>query len=105
MNGIQNGMMCRMRVTEMIELTEIKELINNSGITLTSVERVQNWNLYQRYQLLKMTVAQAVDKYRPGTMVERRLFHGTKKEYTDSICREGFNRDYSRKSHGMSYRH
>lgn len=101
MDGIESGMTHRMKVIDATELVEIYNLIKSSEIAVSFVERVQNWNLYQRYQLMKINVTQIVAKHRPGTVVEKRLFHGTKREFTDSICREGFNRDYSRKSHGM----
>ncbi|EDV22981.1 uncharacterized protein TRIADDRAFT_58758 [Trichoplax adhaerens] len=101
-NEIQDGRKNRVEITTAIELAEIYSLLGNSNIEVTQVERVQNWNLYQRYQLMKMDVAKIVDEYQPGTIVERQLFHGTQLNFIDRICQAGFNRDYSGKSNGAA---
>ena len=44
---------------------------------------------------MKAEVATAVKRYEPNTQVERRLFHGTDISKLTSICKSGFDRDYS----------
>ena len=49
---------------------------------------------------MKAEVTEAVKKYMPSAQVERRLFHGTKSNNLKSICKSGFNRDYSGQASG-----
>ncbi|EDV22821.1 uncharacterized protein TRIADDRAFT_28402, partial [Trichoplax adhaerens] len=69
---------------------------------IRKLQRIQNWNLYRRYHLMKADVARAVKKYKPEAQVERRLFHGTKGINLPSIGKNGFDRDFSGKSAGSA---
>ena len=55
------------------------------------IERVENRNLYQMYQFNKMCVKHS---NKPGTCIERQLWHGTTVEAVENICLYGFNRGY-----------
>ena len=49
---------------------------------------------------MKAEVTQAVRKYMPTAQVERTLFHGTAESKLRTICKKGFDRDYSGTSAG-----
>ncbi|EDV22826.1 uncharacterized protein TRIADDRAFT_58773 [Trichoplax adhaerens] len=89
-------------VRNQAEIQEISELVRAKGIDLIKLQRIQNRNLYRRYQLQKAEVTQDVQQYQPGTVIERRLFHRTNENNVNSICKSGFDRDYSGKSHGSA---
>ncbi|CAH1268221.1 PARP14 [Branchiostoma lanceolatum] len=59
--------------------------------TVVSIERVQNPTLWTQYCAQRQKIAQL----NPRRKVERELWHGTKKEVTDAISHNGFNRSYS----------
>ena len=63
-------------------------------LTISRAQRIQNWNLYRRYQIMKAEVTAAVKRYEPNTQVERRLFHSTDINKLTSICKSGLDRDY-----------
>ena len=65
------------------------------NLSITKVQRIQNWNLYRRYAIMKAEVTEAVNKYMPSAKVEQCLFHGTNKNRLAAICKKGFDRDYS----------
>ena len=89
-------------VTDRQELKKIKRMPELSGFTVNKVRRIQNWNLYRRYQIMKAEVIAAVQKYMPTATVERQLFHGTSSSKLTAICKSGFDRDYSGTAAGMS---
>ena len=64
------------------------------GVTITSIERIQNPWLYQTYILTK----EKVDKNNGGKN-ERRLFHATTFERVKFINSQGFKRNQNRE-HG-----
>lgn len=82
------------------EFEEISKLIAGCGKQLIKLQRVQNRYLYQRYQVRKAEISETVKKYKPKAIIERRLFHGSSQANINSICKSGFDRDYSGKSHG-----
>ena len=92
---IVDGYYSLVDVTNQQEIDEIKNIPELNGLTISKLQRIQNWNLYRRYQIRKAEVTAAVKKYQPNTQVERRLFHGTAKNNVASICKSGFDRDYS----------
>ncbi|XP_019624394.1 PREDICTED: uncharacterized protein LOC109470056 isoform X2 [Branchiostoma belcheri] len=59
--------------------------------TVVSIERVQNPTLWRHYCAQRQKVAQI----NPRRAVEQELWHGTKKEVTEVITHNGFNRSYS----------
>ncbi|KAI8486738.1 positive regulation of interleukin-4-mediated signaling pathway [Branchiostoma belcheri] len=59
--------------------------------TIVSIERVQNPTLWRHYCAQRQKVAQI----NPRRTVEQELWHGTKKEVTEVITHNGFNRSYS----------
>ena len=67
---------------------------------IVSLKRIQNWYLYQGYQIQKRRVTKVVDKYAYGTQVESHLFHATNDVCAMSISKDGFNRDYIGNNHG-----
>ena len=77
------------------EINEISNIPELEGLAIKKLQRIQNWNLYRRYQIMKAEVTHAVKKYAPNTIVERRLFHGTSSSKINAICKSGFDRDYS----------
>lgn len=77
------------------EIDEIKNIPQLNGLTIKKVQRIQNSNLYRRYQIRKVEVTKAIKKYMPKAQVERRLFHGTASSKLDAICKNGFDRDFS----------
>ena len=99
---MKNGPTRIVDVTNEAEWQEIDNFARSDGIQLTKLQRVQNWNLYYRYQLRKKEVAAATESYRPVVDAERRLYHGTEIEKIASICRAGFDRDYSGTAHGKA---
>ncbi|EDV20326.1 uncharacterized protein TRIADDRAFT_61289 [Trichoplax adhaerens] len=99
-DGITDGYYRTFDVTNPKERNEISLLLGNHQIL--RLTRIQNWNLYRRYQIMKKEVESTVQKYQPGTQVERKLFHGTTTANTDIICRKGFDRDFSGKSRGSA---
>lgn len=99
---MKNGPTRIVDVTNEAELREITDLARLDGIQFTKLQRVQNWNLYYRYQLRKKEVTAVIERYQPGIDTERRLFHGTESQKVGSICRVGFDRDYSGTSHGKA---
>ena len=66
-----------------------------SGKTIVKIERVQNYQLYAQYATKKRLMDQATP---PGTINERRLYHGCGPESVKTICQSGFNRSYSGKN-------
>ncbi|EDV22817.1 uncharacterized protein TRIADDRAFT_58763 [Trichoplax adhaerens] len=90
-------------VTNQEEINEISSIPELGGIRVNRLQRVENWNLYRRYQIMKADVTAAVQKYKPGTQVERRLFHGTDSSKVAGICKNGFDRDYSGTAAGSAY--
>lgn len=89
-----------MNVKSQVEINKIKNILLFSQLNVTKFQRVQNWNLYRRYQIKKAEVTEAVKKYMPKAQVERYLFHGTAKSKLNAICKSGFDRDYSGTSAG-----
>ena len=77
------------------EIDEISNIPELEGLAIKKLQRIQNWNLYRRYQIMKAEVTEAVKKYAPNTKIESRLFHGTNSNKLNTICRKGFDRDYS----------
>ena len=84
-----------MDVQNQHEINEISNIPELGNLTIKKLQRIQNWNLYRRYQIMKAEVTQAVNKYAPNAIVERRLFHGTASSKINAICKSGFDRDYS----------
>lgn len=82
------------------EICRIAQLTGLQFKDITSLKRIQNWRLYQRYQIQKRRVTELVDKYDYGAEVERQLFHATNDNSAKSIIKDGFNRDYAGNSHG-----
>ncbi|EDV20324.1 uncharacterized protein TRIADDRAFT_61287 [Trichoplax adhaerens] len=99
---IKDGYYCTVGVTNQEEKNQISKLLEGTGIQIRKLTRIQNWNLYRRYQIMKKDVERTVRRYQPGTQVERSLFHGTAKTNVESICKGGFDRDYSGKSYGSA---
>ncbi|XP_040288065.1 protein mono-ADP-ribosyltransferase PARP10 [Bufo bufo] len=58
------------------------------------VQKVQNTLLYNQYQLKK----QSMLAQRPGTLIERTLYHGTTENGAKEICHHGFNRSFCGKN-------
>ncbi|RDD38024.1 Poly [ADP-ribose] polymerase 14 [Trichoplax sp. H2] len=104
-NQIEDGYFSTVYVTDRQEINKVAAMIKASApkYCVSRLRRVQNWNLYQKYQAMKADVTKAIQKYKPETQAERYLFHCTKTEYVDKICQGGFNRDYSGKSIGSVY--
>lgn len=92
---IVNGYHNLVEVEDQQEIKKIKKILRSSGLTLDKAIRIQNWNLYRKYQIRKAEVTEAVKKYKPNAQVERYLFHGTQSSKLDAICRSGFDRDFS----------
>ena len=65
------------------------------SVDIVSIERVQNYYLYQAYQLLK----QKMESDR-GESNERQLFHGTIPDNTKKINYSGFDWRFSGSAHG-----
>ena len=61
---------------------------------IVKVQRVQNPAEYMRYQSVKRTWLSQ------GSVKEKELFHGTKKDNIESICSTGFNRSFAAESNG-----
>ncbi|RDD38019.1 Poly [ADP-ribose] polymerase 14 [Trichoplax sp. H2] len=99
---IRNGHFRILNVKNQQEIAEIANIQGLNGVTIRKLQRIQNWNLYRRYHLMKADVARAVKKYKPEAQVERRLFHGTKGINLPSIGKNGFDRDFSGKSAGSA---
>ena len=78
------------------EFVEVSQMFfaTVEGVTITSIERIQNPWLYQTYSLTK----EKVDKNNGGEN-ERRLFHATSFERVKCINSQGFKRNQS-KEHG-----
>ena len=80
---------------------EFRDATKNFGKTMTSnfhiitVQRVQNPQEYCRYLGLKATW-QSSGRY----MIEKELFHGTKRDSISPICATGFNRIFAADVHG-----
>ncbi|RDD45984.1 Poly [ADP-ribose] polymerase 11 [Trichoplax sp. H2] len=100
MGEITNGYYHAVDVTNQHEISQITNLLGFTGLRVRNITRIQNWNLYRRYQIMKKDVENAIRKYKPGTPVEKLLFHGTAGSNIDGICKRGFDRDYSGKSFG-----
>ena len=92
---IIDGYYSLVEVQDPQELNEIKNMPGLGRLTISRAQRIQNWNLYRRYQIMKAEVTAAVKRYEPNTQVERHLFHGTDISKLTSICKSGFDRDYS----------
>ena len=67
-----------------------------SNVTIVSIERIQNPQLYQAYQLRK----EKMDRDNGGSANERQLFHGTSPESVTKINTQGFNRSFSGTANG-----
>lgn len=67
-----------------------------SDVTIVSIERIQNPQLYQAYQLRKVKM----DRDNGGSANERQLFHGTSPESVTKINTQGFNRSFSGTANG-----
>ncbi|XP_035682831.1 protein mono-ADP-ribosyltransferase PARP15-like [Branchiostoma floridae] len=65
--------------------------------TIVSIERVQNPTLWAQYCAQRQKITQI----NPRRKVEQELWHGTKKEVTDAISHNGFNRSFSGGNVGM----
>ena len=61
---------------------------------IVRVRRIQNPAEYMRYQSVKRTWLSQ------GSVKEKVLFHGTKKDNIESICSNGFNRSFAAESNG-----
>ena len=70
------------------------------NVHVSSIKRVQNPTSYQTY----MTKKQNMDKTNAGRNNERELFHGTATQSVDKINAQGFNRSFSGRAHGTSYK-
>lgn len=68
-----------------------------SNVIITRVQRIQNPSEYARYQSLKKTWRMLHGK---GSVHEKELFHGTKRDKVEPICSTGFNRGYAADSNG-----
>ena len=73
------------------------ETKGNSNYEIVMLQRIQNPSEYTRYQTLKKTW---VMLHGQGSVMERDLFHGTKKESVDPICSKGFNREFAADANG-----
>ncbi|RDD38022.1 Poly [ADP-ribose] polymerase 14 [Trichoplax sp. H2] len=100
---IKDGYFQIVNVTNQQEIDEISKLLGLRGFTVRNLRRIQNWNLYRKYQTRKAEVTAAVKRYKPGADVEKRLFHGTAASKVDVICKNGFDRDYSGTSCGSKH--
>jgi poly [ADP-ribose] polymerase 7/11/12/13 len=71
------------------EYSEIEELFNRtmSGLAvIKSIRRIQNHTLWQKFYLFKTDAER-----KGGSQLDvRRLFHGTRKQFVDVICSDGF---------------
>jgi poly [ADP-ribose] polymerase 10/14/15 len=68
--------------------------INGKLNRIISIQRVQNFRLYQQY----MTHKAYFDEKNLNNTNERILFHGTTEDSVESICKFGFNRSYCGKN-------
>ena len=59
------------------------------------IERVQNPLLYKQYQIRKNEVERRMRSKEP---VDRELFHGTASGDVESICSEGFDKNFAGKN-------
>ncbi|EDV22813.1 uncharacterized protein TRIADDRAFT_58759 [Trichoplax adhaerens] len=100
---IKDGYFRIIDVKNQREINSVSNLPGLSGYKIRRLQRIQNWNLYRRYQIMKTEVATAVQKYKPGAQVERQLFHGTSSRSVTAICKSGFDRDFSGTSAGSGY--
>ena len=66
-------------------------------VMITEVQRIQNPAEYTRYQSLKNTWTML---HGQGSVSEKELFHGTKRDKIEPICSTGFNRGYAADSNG-----
>lgn len=98
---IVDGYYCLVDVKNPKEINEIKKTQQLGGLKIRKVQRIQNWNLYRKYQIMKAEITEAVQKYMPNAKVERRLFHGTSSNNLEAICKVGFDRDYSGTAAGL----
>ncbi|XP_036430864.1 uncharacterized protein LOC118810864 [Colossoma macropomum] len=62
-----------------------------SAMQVVKIQRIQNMQQWQRYSVLKETA----DKKYPNQINERFLYHGTTKEFSQKISKNGFNRSFS----------
>jgi len=70
------------------EFTEIAELFEKTmgKGRLKTIKRIENHNLYVAFQLYRTQM----ENERKQTVDVRRLFHGTKDQFIEVICRRGF---------------
>ncbi|XP_062605845.1 protein mono-ADP-ribosyltransferase PARP12-like [Saccostrea cucullata] len=70
------------------EFTLIKELFCSSMLYYhpTSIHRVQNPRLWQKFSLARKHIS---EEFGPNMVNEQQLFHGTKCEAIEAICRSG----------------
>ena len=73
------------------------ETKGDSNYEIVKLQRIQNPSEYTRYQTLKKTW---VMLHGQGSVMEKDLFHGTKKESIDPICSTGFNRGFAADANG-----
>ena len=69
--------------------------IGGSNRTIVKIERIQNPTLYAQYAARKKLMDQTNP---PGTMNERRLYHGCGGDVVQNIIHGGFNRSYAGKN-------
>uniref|UniRef100_A0A1X7SHA1 Poly [ADP-ribose] polymerase n=1 Tax=Amphimedon queenslandica TaxID=400682 RepID=A0A1X7SHA1_AMPQE len=71
-----------------------------SNVIITRVQRIQNPSEYARYLSLRNTWRMLHGK---GSVHEKELFHGTKRDKIEPICSTGFNRGYAADSNAARY--
>ena len=69
--------------------------IGGAKITIIKIERIQNPTLYAQYAARKKLMDRTNP---PGTVNERRLYHGCGGDVVQSIIYGGFNRSYAGKN-------
>lgn len=73
----------------------------NIKFTIVQVQRIQNPNEYAKHCSLRETLRK---KYRKQVL-EKHLFHGTKKDSVPDIAHQGFNRIFAADANGMLAHH
>ncbi|XP_046373440.2 protein mono-ADP-ribosyltransferase PARP14-like isoform X2 [Haliotis rufescens] len=76
------------------ELTQLFTSSAGNGYEIVEIRRIQNILTYQQYQIQR----QSVQSRNANTIIERRLWHGTRSDVLTSINRDGFNRSFNGKN-------
>lgn len=85
------------------EYSKVEDLFFDSmpnTATITSIERVENGELWTDYCFKKDRMQKKTPK---KSIDERQLFHGTRSEYVDAICRQNFDFRLSGQTSGTRY--